>query len=258
MQILRRGSEGDDVRRWQAFLRGRELLEVVDGLFGSKSEQATRAYQKSRKIEVDGQVGPRTYGTALLDGFDPGFTDPLGGTSGADWPPPPTFGALVTNAEREQVFGKFEYTPVPGSDDIKIKGNWVAKNIVAITIPQLAGVKGGPKSGRVAVHRLAAAQLTRLFEAWEQDGLISLIKTWDGLFAPRFVRGSKTNLSNHAWGTGFDVNYAWNHLGALPALRSQPGSVRELVPRANELGFYWGGHFSRRDGMHFEVARLLG
>ncbi|WP_410896829.1 hypothetical protein [Pontibacter sp. E15-1] len=21
--------------------------------------------------------------------------------------------------------------------------------------------------------------------------------------------------------------------------------------------FYWGGHFSRQDGMHFEVARLL-
>ena len=34
------------------------------------------------------------------------------------------------------------------------------------------------------------------------------------------------------------------------------GSVRQLVPIANELGFYWGGHFNRRDGMHFEMARI--
>ncbi len=258
MQILRRGSEGDDVRRWQAFLRGRELLEVVDGLFGPKSEKATRAYQKSRKLEMDGQVGPRTYAAALLDGFDPGFTDPLGGTSGAEWPPPPTFAPLVTNADRQEVFGKFDFDTVPNSDNIKIKGNWVAKNIVSVTIPQLAGVKGAPKSGRVSAHRLVAGQLQKLFVAWEADGLIPLIKTWDGLFAPRFVRGSKTTLSNHAWGTGFDINFEWNRLGALPALRSHPGSVRELVPQANELGFYWGGHFSRRDGMHFEVARVLG
>jgi len=29
----------------------------------------------------------------------------------------------------------------------------------------------------------------------------------------------------------------------------------KLVPIANELGFYWGGHFTRRDGMHFELAK---
>ena len=65
-------------------------------------------------------------------------------------------------------------------------------------------------------------------------------------------------LSNHAWGTAFDINAALNPRGTVPVFRGQPGSVRELVPRANDLGFYWGGHFSRRDGMHFEVARVLG
>ncbi|PYN75607.1 MAG: hypothetical protein DMD96_27450 [Candidatus Rokuibacteriota bacterium] len=28
------------------------------------------------------------------------------------------------------------------------------------------------------------------------------------------------------------------------------------VPIAQEHGFYWGDHFSRCDGMHFEVARV--
>jgi D-alanyl-D-alanine carboxypeptidase len=29
--------------------------------------------------------------------------------------------------------------------------------------------------------------------------------------------------------------------------------VRELVEIAYQHGFYWGGHFSPLDGMHFEV-----
>jgi hypothetical protein len=33
--------------------------------------------------------------------------------------------------------------------------------------------------------------------------------------------------------------------------------VRELVEIANEWGFYWGGHFTRKDGMHFEIAKIL-
>jgi hypothetical protein len=34
--------------------------------------------------------------------------------------------------------------------------------------------------------------------------------------------------------------------------------VRELVPIANRLGFFWGGHFQNRlDGNHFEVAHVL-
>jgi len=84
------------------------------------------------------------------------------------------------------------------------------------------------------------------------------VKTWAGSFAPRFIRGSTVTLSNHAWATAFDVNVAWNPLGAQPALLHKIGSVRALVPLANAHGFYWGGHFQTRpDGMHFELSRLL-
>ncbi|MGH7342522.1 MAG: M15 family metallopeptidase, partial [Candidatus Rokuibacteriota bacterium] len=66
-------------------------------------------------------------------------------------------------------------------------------------------------------------------------------------------------LSNHAWGAAFDLNEEHNLLGHVPGLRGERGAVRELVPYANELGFYWGGHFlGRADGTHFEVARPLG
>ena len=41
-----------------------------------------------------------------------------------------------------------------------------------------------------------------------------------------------------------------------PALMGERGCVREMVRIAHENGFYWGGHFTRLDGMHFEVAKL--
>lgn len=258
MQILRRGSEGDEVRRWQRFLVGQRLLESsADGVFGADTEKATRTFQRLTKGDVDGVVGPNTYAAAMQRGFDPGFTDPQGGVAGADWPPRPGFAPLVSNDERMRVFGKFRYEEVgPDSDDIRILGDWREKNLRPVVIPSLAGVKGAPASGRIWVHRLVVEQVRALFAAWHDAGLDRLVLTWEGSFAPRFVRGSRTTLSNHSWGTAFDINYAWNKLATVPALRGEKGSVRELVPLANAHGFYWGGHFSRKDGMHFEVAQL--
>jgi len=69
------------------------------------------------------------------------------------------------------------------------------------------------------------------------------------------MRGS-TNLSRHAWGTAFDINVPWNGLNVVPPRVGDKGSVRELVTIANKHGFYWGGHFGRLDGMHFEIAVL--
>jgi hypothetical protein len=65
-------------------------------------------------------------------------------------------------------------------------------------------------------------------------------------------------LSNHAWGTAFDINVQWNGLGITPAFRNEAGSVRDLVEIAYQNGFYWGGWFkSRQDGMHFEVYKIV-
>jgi peptidoglycan hydrolase-like protein with peptidoglycan-binding domain len=258
MQILRRGSDGDDVRRWQHFLIGQGLLKSsADGVLGPMTERATKAFQRRAKIDADGMVGPMTYAAALQRGFDPGFTDPLGGGDGGEWPPRPDFPPLAANAERAELFGEFRFEPVgPDTDDIRILGGWQQANIQPVSLPQLAGAKGAPASGRIWIHRLVVEQTRRLFQAWEDVGLIDLILTWEGSFVPRFVRGSRTLLSNHAWGTAFDVNARWNPLGGVPALRGEKGSVRELVPIAHDHGFYWGGHFSRSDGMHFEVARV--
>lgn len=260
MRILKSGLSGDDVFAWQHFLvRAGFALSSVDGKFGPKTTAATRKFQADHGLKADGAVGPLTLAAALKLGFNPFENEEYDKTSPL-WPPKPSnLKPLVDNASRAAVFGKFQYEASPTKDNperIRILGNWEQKNIISVPIPQVIGLKGAPKSGNVRFHRLAAGQLQDLFKAWADADLLDRLLTWDGSFVPRFIRKSTTTLSNHAFGSAFDVNCTYNPLDKEPALYGKKGCVRELVELANAHGFYWGGHFSRSDGMHFEIAEL--
>lgn len=261
MQVIKQDSKGPDVKRWQFFLIGQGLeLGKADGVFGLRTHEATVAFQKKNGLLPDGVVGNKTVGIAMQFGFSV-LTNPDPSEEGPNWPPKPTFLSLNGLRARQDLFGKFEFSPnpIPGNpENIKIKGDWEAQNIVKVIIPQLAGISGAPASGTIQFHRLAIPQLLAMWAEWDQANLLGRVLRFDGSFVARFVRGSQTRLSNHAFGTAFDINAAENRLGTLPALVGKVGSVRELVPIANKHGFFWGGHFSDRlDGMHFEVAQLL-
>ena len=251
---------GEDVERWQFFLVGQGHQLEVNGNFGDATFKATRAFQAENHLGVDGAVGTNTLGRAMTLNFNP-LEDPgAGPTSGAGFPSPPAFKPLVSTAERQQIFGKFEFVsaPVPSNpENIRITGTWERDNIVRVLVPQLIGVQGAGHEGAVRFHKSAVNQLLGLWKAWEDAHLLGRVLTWDGAFEPRFVRGSRSVLSNHAFGTAFDINAALNPRGTRPPLVGQKGCVRELVGIANAHGFYWGGHFgSKPDGMHFEVAVL--
>ena len=263
LQILRKGSEGQDVTRWQNFLIGQgHLRATADGDFGPVTEKATKAFQRTHGLSSDGIVGPQTLGKALMLGFDAGFVDRV---------EPESNPVLVSTSPlrptsartRERLFGTFRYEAAPTSrnpERIRILDEWESENIQVVDIPQLRGIPvyGRPSSGRMRFHIKAAEQLKTLWAAWEEAGVLHHVLTYEGSYNPRFIRGSREVLSNHAYGSAFDINYQWNRLGAIPALEGQEGSVRDLVAIANDHGFFWGGHFSRRpDGMHFEVAKLL-
>lgn len=255
LSLLERGSIGEAVERWQNFLIGQEILkDVADGRFGENTEDATKAYQRLKGLTPDGRVGPKTYAKALEDGFDGVLIDP-------DFPPKPNFLPLVSTSERQAIFGKFDYEDNPRPDNreaIDILGTWKSDNIIEVELPNFQTITDAPSSSKMTFHRLAALQLEGLWKVWQAQDLLPLILTFGGSFVPRFIRGSRTVLSNHAFGSAFDINVAWNQLGHTPALVGQKGSVRPLVPIANEYGFYWGGHFNgRKDGMHFEVAKIL-
>lgn len=59
--LLRRGSTGGSVRTLQAALNKAGAKLVVDGSFGMKTDAAVRAFQKRKRLVVDGVVGPKTW-----------------------------------------------------------------------------------------------------------------------------------------------------------------------------------------------------
>lgn len=234
-------------------------MGAVDGDFGPKTHQATVAFQAKYRLDADGVVGNRTYGRAMLLGFS-AVRDSDTGEAGPNFPAAPSFGPLVSNRDRQEVFGHYEFAAEPSAADpdaIRVLGDWEDNNIEWVNIPQLQGFRNAKRNGDVQFHRLAAPQLVQLWKAWQDAGLLDRIHTFEGTYVPRFVRGSRSALSNHAFGSAFDINMRWNRLGAVPALMGDEGCVRELVSIANQFGFFWGGHFrGRLDGMHFEVAIL--
>lgn len=258
MRVLRRNMTGEDVERWQFFLVGQHQQIEVDGQFGNATFNATGAFQAENHLNVDGVVGNETLGRAMTLGFNPLDNSAGPPDTGSNFPPKPAFNPLVSTADRQRVFGAFDFVsaPVPSNpENIRILGNWEQQNIVRVQIPQLVGIQGAPHDGGARVHKKAAAQIIDLWKAWDDAGLLNRVLTWDGAFVPRFVRGSRTALSNHAFGTAFDINASLNPRGVKPPLVGKKGSVRELVTIANSLGFYWGGHFGTKpDGMHFEIA----
>ncbi len=259
LPALRVGMVGPRIFMWQSFLRGRGFDPgPTDGQFGDRTRDATIAYQTRYGLDPDGVAGQRTLLKAVSQGFEL-VEQPRDDDRGSNFPPPPTFEPLVTNQQRAQVFGSFDFVPAPTAAEpgaVRILGNWQRDNIVKVPVPQVRNVQGARGRDYIWFHRLAARQLQALWSAWEVAGLLDRVLTYEGSFNPRFVRGSTTTLSNHAFGSGFDINYTWNKLGHRPALVGQRGSVRELVPIAHQHGFYWGGHFGRPDGMHFEIAFL--
>lgn len=251
MRTLKVGVSGDDVAAWEYFLRGRDSYWLeVDGKFTDDVAEATRHFQEQMGLTpLDGEVGPATLSAALKEGFDSGD-----GAAPED-PPAPSFQPLVSNAARAAVFGSFTYTPAPtdgNPEGIRVTGDWYGQNIVVVEIPQLQNVLGTAGHTKFLFHKLVADSVVKLFQAWESEGLLSHVKSWAGSYSARFIRGSRTVLSNHSYGSAFDINAGWNPLGAAPAAKGTAGSTRELVTVANSLHWYWGGHFPRRDGMHFE------
>jgi hypothetical protein len=266
MRYLKQGMTGEDVLAWENFLRGLnpKCTLLVDGMFGADTVEETKAFQRSVGFfgsDVDGIVGNMTLAKAALLGFRIAVdNDDNVDELGPNWPTQSHIKQL-SYSDREKLLGRFSYVPAgvaANPEAIKITDDWATKNIVTVNVPQLKGIQYAPSSGNVQVNVHIAKQLQSVFKAWEDSGLLDRVLTWGGLWVPRFIRGSRTTLSNHAWGSAFDINVQWNGLGVVPALKDKKGSVRELVGIANEHGWFWGGGFQGRpDGMHFEAFTIV-
>jgi hypothetical protein len=103
----------------------------------------------------------------------------------------------------------------------------------------------------------AVDALTRVFAAVQsaEPALYTLLGT-QGMLCVRYVRGSTTNFSNHAWGTAIDMTIG----GVLTPRGSATVSqgLLSLCPYMHAEQFFWGAGFSPTpDGMHYEASNEL-
>ena len=75
------------------------------------------------------------------------------------------------------------------------------------------------------------------------------IFTWEGCFNIRMKKGGNS-WSLHSWGIAIDINAATNAFGAKPQMSA------ELVKCFTDAGFEWGGLWSKKDGMHFQLSKI--
>ena len=245
------------------------------------TETATKFFQVQSGLTSNGKVNDQTLQNAVELGYTILPDDYYTSRAGTSFPAEPNSLESPSNASRNATFACFKFsqrprTQRPDAEAIVIKNScdgtlpdWTAAKIVQIPMPQLKFARGF--NGTVRCHNLAAPMITKLFEAWERADLLHLIMSYEGCFVPRYKRnqappgtgghGSKKSsdvsaLSNNSFGSAFDINFPDNKLGEVPAFCGMRGSTRELVDAANELGFFWGGHFSTQDGMHFEISKV--
>lgn len=68
VKVLKKGAKGNAVKALQTLLIGAGYScgsKGADGSFGPDTEAAVKAYQKAKKIAVDGSVGPKTWSKLL-------------------------------------------------------------------------------------------------------------------------------------------------------------------------------------------------
>lgn len=271
-----------EVQRWQYFLLRIGIVHgcTISADFDERTEAGTKAFQRAAGIAQSGRVDDATLTAAAREGYTILPDDYYDRRASPAWPPAPDHLQIPTNDWRNREFGSFEFLPcgLAGGVDkeaIIVKGScdgsasdWTAKNIVAIKHPAFQYAEG--YRGRIRCHVRAAPVIRQLLSIWKERDLLHLVISYAGCYVPRYVRGKEPaagadrslrssrdvpELSNHSFGSAFDINAAQNWIGATPALCGSKGSVRELVAAANECNVYWGGHFAHRaDGMHFELT----
>ena len=135
-----------------------------------------------------------------------------------------------------------------------VGGKWPneTKFMVMLVLPsyvsdRLINTATGKLTSRIYVHKDLCKPLLAAFASLKDRDLLDELKTFDGCFMIRNVRGS-SRPSTHSYGLAIDLNASENALGATPKLSP------EFIHCFTEQGFVWGGAFKRLDGMHFQYA----
>lgn len=124
-----------------------------------------------------------------------------------------------------------------------------------VTNPRLRDLLDTREVGpiRVTMLRPALESLERVLGRLRENepDIYAKIGTAGALCA-RLIRGSRSSISNHSWGTAIDLTLE-GELDGFADGGTQLGLVI-LAEYFNEEGWFWGATYGREDSMHFEVG----
>lgn len=149
---------------------------------------------------------------------------------------------VPTGGTLGDVVGTFTYRVQPGGL-VAPDAGWVSSHIETRTMPII---------GEMTCNKAIFPQLEAALEEIQGAGLADKIdpSQYAGCYYPRFIANT-TTLSNHAFGTAFDINTAGNQRGTVGEID------RGVVAIFERWGFTWGGRWSWTDPMHFEMSRVV-
>ena len=221
--IYRLGSRGEDVSNIQNLLKAKGLYAgSCDGVYGEKTREAVIAFQRERKLNADGVVGPITW-EILFPKTNPHLPE------------------IVVPSTREEVYEIF-------GDPLE-SGYWKAYGGFCETPVELNHVFTYQLEGKNGFwsNKLLIPFFQNVYKGIVLAGLTEKVKSFDGCWNVRKIRGGN-KLSMHSWGIAVDHNAHTNPLGSEGDMDS------EIVEIFESEGFCWGGNFKRKDPMHFEFT----
>lgn len=153
-------------------------------------------------------------------------------------------GKLFSNAEMEMYFGKADP-----------KGNY----LVTIDLPYTFYYDQQPVK-RMRCHKKVATAFLNVFKDilahYGNDRIKALgIDVYGGCFNYRLMRGSKTRLSMHSWGTAIDLDPNRNTLKETSATaRFARPEYKAMIDIFYKHGFVSLGREKNYDWMHFQYG----
>ena len=219
-----------------------QIEQAVDAVVNRKWGAALGMAEDNALIVSTGQTSPQALrkpieqiagATASVQGLD--IVARLGLDPGA------TQTAFLVGSFADAV-GVFNYTVI-GGGRIAPEPSWVAEHIRTEEVPIL---------GTVTCNKFVLPQLREALEEIVIAGLGDKIyrDEYAGCYYPRFIAGT-TTLSNHSFGTAFDINTRGNQRGTVGEID------RGVVAIFKKWGFSWGGDWNYTDPMHFEMSSIV-
>jgi hypothetical protein len=102
---------------------------------------------------------------------------------------------------------------------------------------------------KIYIHKDFKEKLTRAFKVLEAAELHKEIKTFDGCYCIRTVRGTDSLMSVHSWGCAIDLNAKLNPLGA------EAHWSHDFISVMEHCGIFCGSRWhGRPDPMHFALV----